>query len=184
LRISTALWALLSSTTAADAEVAEIVRDPVLAQEAEVLLPSLEHVAKPSGDVAVRAEMQRLVLVFGAPEAAKTTAFWDAYYGQLRGLPAEAVSKAVDDCMGACKFFPKPAELREFAAKHAEPVLRAVHRVRRVVQAKAGPPPVGSPERPRAERKAFEGLMADFRDRMARASGEAEAGYPKRMVRR
>lgn len=65
--------------------------------------------------------MAALGMVLGAePTPALTEAYWQA----LRDLPIEAVETAARRAMGECRFFPKPAELRELAGGQT-PALRA-----------------------------------------------------------
>ena len=140
-RISTGLWAKLSSNLPAEVELAAIAADPALLAEARTTVKDLAIVAAPCGDETVRRLLQELVLVMGVGEAAKTKAFWKVYYDQLSGLPASALEQAVKDYAGGenSEFFPKPGPLKALAMRRAEPIYKALSRAKRA--AKMAPAP-------------------------------------------
>jgi len=133
-QISTGLWRLLSSSSPAELEISTIAAIPALQAEAAAIVPSLRAVARPCGGMAVRTALQRLVLVFGVGEAAKSPAFWKPYADQLSGFPAQALDQAIDEYVGlpGSEYFPKPGPLKALAAKHAAPILKALSRASRV----------------------------------------------------
>jgi len=136
LAISTPLWRLLSSNVGAAAEIEEIASDPRLRSEALAVLPKLMARASPAGDDRVRNALQPLILVYGASEATRSPAFWQAYYRALAPLPVEALARGVEDYLAApdSEFFPKPGPLRALCDKHAEPIFKAASRARRALE--------------------------------------------------
>lgn len=136
LGISTPLWRLLSSNVGAAAEIEEIASDPRLRSEALAVLPKLMARAAPSGDERVRNALQPLILVYGASEATRSPAFWQAYYRALAPLPVEALARGVEDYLAApdSEFFPKPGPLRALCDKHAEPIFKAASRAKRALE--------------------------------------------------
>jgi len=144
----------------AQAEIAEIAADPRLRSEALAILPKLMLRAAPSGDERVRRALQPLILVYGASEATKAPAFWQAYYAALSGLPAEALARGIADYTAApdSEFFPKPGPLRALCEKHAEPIFKSASRAKRALDIPQGKrtPPTDE------EKAAVAKLLAEF----------------------
>lgn len=174
LSISAPLWKLLSSNVGAQAEIAEIASDPRLRSEALVLLPALMLRASPAGDERVMRSLRPLVLVYGASEATKAPAFWQAYYGALSGLPVEALARGIADYTSGAdsEFFPKPGPLRALCEKHAEPIFKAASRAKRALQIPAikRTPPTED------EKAAVAQLLAEFTGKVKSAPRSAETG--------
>lgn len=161
LAISAPLWKLLSSNVGAQAEIEEIASDPRLRSEALALLPALMLRATPAGEERVLRALRPLVLVYGASEATKAPAFWQAYYGALSGLPVEALARGIADYTSAAdsEFFPKPGPLRALCEKHAAPIFKAAHRAKRALEV-----PKAQREPPsEAEKAAVAALLAEFK---------------------
>lgn len=140
--MSTRLWRLLSSKLPGDAEVAEICSDVALHTEARAKAHMLASVARGAGEDGVAKALAPLVLVYGVGKAAETKAFWGVYFNALRDIPAEALSRAVDEytTLPDSEFFPKPGPLKAIALKHAEPILKAAHRSRKAAESQLRKP--------------------------------------------
>lgn len=156
---------MLSSGSPAELEVREIVNDPELHREAQYAAKNLALLATPCGGRAVRHALQRLILVYGAAEAARAPAFWEAYVNALRGLPDDALQAAIDEyvALPTSEFFPKPGPLKALGDKHAEAIRRAAARANTAARTQPERPFEASPE----EREAVRSMMADFRAKMA-----------------
>lgn len=160
LAISAPLWKLLSSNVGAQAEIEEIAADPRLRSEALAILPALMLRASPSGDERVMRALRPLVLVYGASEATKAPAFWQAYYAALSGLPVEALARGITDYTSApdSEFFPKPGPLRALCDKHAEPIFKAASRARRALEV----PTMGRTLPSEEEKAGVANMLRDF----------------------
>lgn len=136
MRLSAPLWQRLSSGIEASLEVAEIAANPQLQAEARASAPMLERLAQPCGPQAVMQALAPLVTVFGISDAARAPGFWEVYVKTLASLPREALDRAVDEYPAHGKFFPKPAEIRELADRHAAVIRKAATRARTAANVK------------------------------------------------
>lgn len=129
------------------------------------ILPKLLARAAPCGDERVRRALQPLILVYGASEATKAPAFWEAYYAALSGLPVEALARGVKDYLAAAdsEFFPKPGPLRALCEKHAEPIFKAASRAKRATEV----PSVGRTPPTEEEKAAVANMLGEFTSRIA-----------------
>lgn len=173
--MSAALWRMLSNDGPAALAVSEIAGDPALKAEAERFLPALQARAQGCGDEAVIKALRPLVLLYGIPEAAKADGYWDPYLKALSGVPAKALSAAIDEyaALPDSNFFPKPGPLKALADRQAEPIRRAAHRARMVALVKPAPgrvPPTAE------QRQQIAADLAALRGRMA----DRQLNQPKR----
>lgn len=168
--MSPQLWGLLSGSLPATEAVAAITSDASLRLEAKATADSVEELARPCGENAVAQALAPLVLVFGVSDAARSPSFWRPYR-MLAELPLPALNAAVDAYTRQpdATFFPKPGPLKALGDRHAEPILKALSRVRLALKA---PATSGPPAQP-ADPLAFQALAADLAKRQSmRAASE------------
>lgn len=123
----------------------------------------LEAVSRGCGDDAVKEALRPLALVFPPGERAESPLFWQVYFKALRDLPLEALLKAAEEypMVRGAEHFPKPAEIRALAERHAIPLRKAAYRARRAADSLPRGP------RPRAERDAVERMVAEVKDTLS-----------------
>lgn len=155
LTVSPELWRLLASPTST---LNEIAGSPAMVAECRACHQQLEALAQPCGERAVMAALAPLVLVYGKGEEAKAQGFWKVYADALGSLPRAALDRACADYAKVGKFFPKPAEILEFAESHAGAFRSAAFRSK---QALKPPPPPPAPVE-KVSREQYEAMMAEF----------------------
>lgn len=106
--------------------------------EVRAVLPALERQAAGCGDAFVIKTLARLLAVFPVGEKAEGEwrEFWAIYTAALSDLPAEALTKAVEDWTRKpdAAFFPKPGPLRALADEHAIPARSALYRAKQAIR--------------------------------------------------
>lgn len=63
--------------------------------------------------------IERMIMIYGEPKCADPMAYVDEIRGALKGFSDAALKAAGDMARNECKWFPKPAELRELALRAA-----------------------------------------------------------------
>ena len=160
LPLSAELWRMLSADPTG---LEDIRRSPALVEECQRSARQLEVVCEPCGGDTVARALAPLVLVFGLGDQATSPQFWKVYADALGDLPRIALDRAAAEWPKIGKFFPKPAEIRELALKHALPLRQAAYRAKKALE------PVEDKSVPESERippEAFAALMADFKRQM------------------
>lgn len=115
-------------------DVETIVAVPALREEAAAIVGVLDAKARPVGEAGVRTILTPLTMVFReVATEAQSDLFWRAYEAPLHRLPVPALQAAVRDYLEVGKWFPKPAELKELAEKHAAPIRQAAYRARKAL---------------------------------------------------
>ncbi len=76
---------------------------------------------------AIEALIERLLNIFGPPKVENPDAYLDEIRSAMNGCGHDAITKVGDMARDECKWFPKPAELREFAARAAAGMRKPVY---------------------------------------------------------
>jgi hypothetical protein len=158
---SAELWRLLS--TGPKENIEDIAKVPTLKAECEASLRHLDILIEPAGDKIVINALGPLVLVFGKSVEAESPVFWKVYTQALSDLPRMSLDRAVTEWQKVGKFFPKPAEIRELAETHAQPLRQARFRAKSALEVK---PSLAKPGRNQMSREQYDAIMGDFLAKM------------------
>jgi len=142
-------------------------------EEARRCSRQLEILTEPAGDKVVMAALAPLVLVYGKGQEATAPAFWKVYTEALADLPRLALDRAAAEYTRVGKFFPKPAEIRELADRHALALRQAAYRAGK---AAAWEEPKAMPQSDRIPPEQFKAMMADTLAKL-----DAKAAPPARL---